>query len=148
MIKSGIERTVQELADKEEIRDLARRYAHYVWQEDGRGAAALFAEDGEMDLGGQTIKGRKALLEAYGSMVAGRGLLPFVHDHVVELSGDTATGRCHLDLRASMDGKSMMGAGVYDDRYVRTPEGWKFQSRKLALRYFVPLEEGWAEKKT
>jgi hypothetical protein len=39
----------------------------------------------------------------------------------------------------------MMGSGHYDDVYVRTAVGWKFLSRKLNMRFFSPLHEGWAE---
>ena len=132
------------LADKEEIRDLPRRYAHCVWQEDADGAIDLFADDGEMNIGAQMIRGRAALLEAYRSMLAGRGLQPFVHNHVVEIDGDRASGTCYLDLRAVMDGKSMIGAGYYNDAYVRTARGWKFASRKLTLKFFAPIQDGWA----
>jgi hypothetical protein len=44
-----------------------------------------------------------------------------------------------------MDGKSMTGAGSYEDAYVRTRDGWKFQSRKLVMRFFAPHLAGWAE---
>jgi hypothetical protein len=37
----------------------------------------------------------------------------------------------------------MIGSGHYNDRYMRTPEGWRFSSRKLTLRFLVPLSEGW-----
>ena len=43
--------TLQQLSDLEAIRDLARRYAHCVWQKDAAGCAALFIEGGEMDAG-------------------------------------------------------------------------------------------------
>jgi hypothetical protein len=105
----------------------------------------LFAEDGVMDTGsGAPIVGRSALLEAYKGMLTG-DLQPFVHNHVVELDGDRATGRCYLDLRATRDGVSMMGSGYYEDVYVRRADGWKFRSRKLNMRFFAPLLEGWAE---
>ena len=58
--------------------------------------------------------------------------LPFVQQHVVDLAGDTASGTCYIDLRAEVDGKSMIGAGWYADRYVRTADGWRFQSRKIS----------------
>jgi len=132
------------LADKEEIRDLARRYAHCVWQEDTDGAIDLFTDDGAMNIGGQMIHGRQNLLDAYRSMLAGRGLQPYVHNHVIELDGDRATGTCYLDVRASMEGKSLIGGGFYHDVYVRTPKGWKFASRNLTLKYFVPIQDGWA----
>ena len=64
-------------------------------------------------------------------LTTGSVFLPFVQQHVVDLAGDTAIGTCYIDLRAEVGGKSMIGAGWYDDRYVRTAEGWRIQSRKL-----------------
>ena len=145
MTQPSMEELVRALADKEAIRDLARRYADCIWRRDIRGAVGLFAEDGVMDPGtGAPIAGRAALLEAYEGMLTG-DLQPFVHNHVIELGGDRASGRCYLDLRATREWVSMMGSGYYDDVYVRTAEGWKFQSRRLNMRFFAPLLEGWAE---
>jgi uncharacterized protein (TIGR02246 family) len=145
MTQPPIEAVVRALADKDAIRDLAHRYADCVWRCDIQGAVSLFAEDGVMDTGiGAPIGGRAALLEAYEAMLTD-DLQPFVHNHVIELGDDRATGRCYLDLRATRDGVSMMGSGYYDDVYVRTPAGWKFQARKLNMRFFAPLLEGWAE---
>ena len=145
MNQLSTEEIVRNLADKEAIRDLARRYADCVWRRDIEGAVGLFAANGVMDTGnGAPIVGRAALLEAYRGMLTG-DLQPFVHNHVIELGGDGATGRCYLDLRATRDGVSMMGSGYYEDVYVRAGDGWKFQSRKLNMRFFAPLLEGWAE---
>jgi len=138
---------VRKLADAEAIRDLARRYAHYVWQNDLEALADLFAEEGEMDPGTRPpIRGRAALLAGFREMLTtGDVFLPFVQQHVVELAGDLATGTCYIDLRAEVLGKSMIGAGWYDDRYVRTTEGWRFASRRIELRFFVPLRDGWVK---
>lgn len=135
------------LEDVEAIRDLARRYAHHVWQNEVEKLAGLFAEDGEMDPGTRPpIRGRAALDTGFREMLTtGSVFLPFVQQHVVDVAGDTATGTCYIDLRAEVGGKSMIGAGWYDDRYVRTADGWRIQSRKLTLRFFVPLDEGWAK---
>ena len=137
----NLEAAVRNLADEAAIRDLARRYAHCVWQKDAAGAIALFAEDAEMDTGDRPpIRGRAALLKAYDAMFASSELRPMVHNHVIDLDGDDATGACYLDLRAVIDGKDMTGAGYYQDRYVRIGETWKFQSRKLTMCYFVESE--------
>lgn len=138
--------TLRALADVEAIRDLARRYAHHVWQNEIDDLAGLFAEDGEMDPGTRPpIRGRAALHAGFREMLtAGSVFLPFVQQHVVDLAGDQASGTCYVDLRGVVDGKSMIGAGWYDDRYVRTPDGWRFLSRKITLRFFVPLADGWS----
>ena len=146
MSSASIEAHVRELADREAIRDLARRYAHCVWQLDIPGATELFTEDGVMDTGaGPPLVGRKALAVAYQAMLGDAGFQPFVHNHVIDLRGDEATGTCYLDLRATQEGRSMIGSGFYDDRYVRVDGEWKFLSRKLTMRHLVPLREGWAE---
>ena len=136
----NLETTVRDLADREAIRDLARRYAHSVWQKDAAGAIALFAEDGEMDTGnGPPIRGSKALLETYEAMFAKGEFHPMIHNHVIDFeSGDTraASGTCTLDLTAVVDGVSMVGNGSYHDRYIRVGEEWKFQSRKLTMCFF------------
>jgi hypothetical protein len=35
----------------------------------------------------------------------------------------------------------MIGNGYYQDRYIRVGGEWKFQSRKLAMCYFVESSE-------
>ena len=146
MSQDELAATVRMLADKEAIRDLARLYAHHVWERDIAAVVDLFAEDGEMDTSLEApIRGRAALLEAFQRLVGNADFQPFVHNHVIDLNGDTASGTCYVDLRATQEGRSMIGSGVYHDRYVRTAEGWKIQSRGLELRFLVPLDEGWAE---
>lgn len=145
MTDESLSATVRALADKEAIRDLTARYADSVWRQDPEAAVELFAEDGVMDVGnGTVLEGHAALRDGYRSMLT-IDLQPFVHGHVIELDGDHATGRCYLDLRGTVDGKSMTGAGFYEDTYVRMREGWKFQARKLVMRYFSPHLTGWAE---
>ena len=135
--------TLRELTDREAIRDLARRYAHYVWQKKIAAAVDLFSEDGEMDTGeAPPLRGRAALLEAYQRMLGDARFQPFVHNHVIDLAGDEASGICYLDLRAVQEGRSMIGSGYYEDRYRRVAGEWKFQSRKLQMDWLVPLDEG------
>jgi len=100
-----------------------------------------------MDTGDRPpIKGRAALRTEYERMITGPQFHPFVHNHLIELHGDTATGICYLDVRATMEDTSMVGSGYYNDRYARLGGEWKFQSRKLTLCYFVPLRQGWAAR--
>lgn len=134
MIEPTGEAKLRELADLEAIRDLARRYAHCVWQKDVAGAIDLFTDDAEMDTGDRPpIIGREALLASYEAMFATNDFRPFVHNHVIELDGNTATGTCYLDLRSVVDGKAMSGHGFYRDRYVRVGERWKFSYRLLNM---------------
>ena len=141
---------VRALADKEAIRDLARHYAHHVWQLEVGPLVDLFADDGEMDPSLEPpIRGREALRRAFQRLVDDNqaDLQPFVHNHVIDLDGDRASGTAYVDLRSVRDGRSMLGSGYYEDQYIRQGETWKFQSRSLTLRFFVPFLDGWAEAK-
>jgi ketosteroid isomerase-like protein len=146
-VDEGSDAALARLLDLDAIRDLPRRYARCVWERDAEGAAQLFAPDGVMDTGdGAPLLGCDAIRETYRRAFAEQTLLPFVHNHVVELEGDRARGRCDLDLRGTVDGRAMIGAGTYEDRYVRTADGWRFGFRRLVLRFFVPLGEGWGAR--
>jgi uncharacterized protein (TIGR02246 family) len=126
------------LLDIEAIRDLARRYAHCVWQRDADGAVALFTEDGVMDTGdGQLLVGRESLRQTYAAIFAKQELRPFVHNHVIDVQGERATGACYLDLRAVVEGTFMTGQGWYDDIYVRDAGVWRFASRRLHMLRYV-----------
>lgn len=132
---------VRAMLDRDEIRDLAIRYAHGVWRKDVGAVAALFAEDGEMDAGtGEVMRGRAAIRATYERTFASDDFFPTVHNHVIEINGDEARGACDLELRAVMGGKRMSGFGSYDDRYVRTADGWKFSSRVLKMHELISLD--------
>lgn len=132
--RTGSDARVRALLDRDEIRELAVRYAHGVWRKDVAAVAALFAEDGVMDTGsGEPMRGREAIRATYERTFAADDFYPFVHNHVVEIDGDGARGWCDLDLRAVINSERMTGFGSYEDRYVRTSDGWKFRSRTLVM---------------
>lgn len=148
MAKS-LEARLQEMEDREAIRELPGKYCDLVWKKDIPAIVNLFTEDGEFDGGGAVTpaKGRTQLLKAYQE---GLGLdpRPFIHNHVFTLHSAThATGNCYLDLRATQNGKSMLAAGYYDDVYKKVGDNWKFASRKFHILFWKPLTEGWAEQK-
>ena len=145
MAAEKIEAAVRRLSDLEAIRELAHRYAHCVWQKEISAAVGLFTEDGEMNTGDRpVIRGQKALLDSYQQLLGAADFHPFVHNHLIWLRGDSATGTCYLDLRATIDGESMIGSGYYDDEYVRVGGEWKFRARKLTMCELVPLRDSQA----
>jgi len=129
---------LRDLADREAIRDLVRRYAHCVWQRDAAGAAALFAANGSMEIGDRPpLRGRAAIRAEYEASFAASHFRPMLHNHVIALAGDRATGTCYLELTAQLEGVERVGRGHYDDTYVREDDGWKFASRVLTLAHFA-----------
>lgn len=133
-----VDATLQALADRDAIRELAARYAHCVWTKDVAALVLLFSEDGEMDTGAQHLRGRAAIRETYESVFAQDDFYPFIHNHVIEIGRDDAHGTCYLSLRAVTGGARMTGFGWYADRYVRMSDGWKFRSRTLTMRELLP----------
>ena len=134
-----LENDVAALLAREAIRDLPVRYCDCVWRDDMTGLVALFDSDGSFTaiVGGRevTMEGHEALLEFFNGAVDFQPR-PYIHNHVVELKSDTqASGRCYLDLRSARNNMDWLGAGYYEDEYVRTGAGWRFKSRRFhALR--------------
>jgi ketosteroid isomerase-like protein len=144
-----LEQQVQELMDREEIKELTARYAHGVARGEGASVAALFTDDGVFinRLPGQSpteVRGREALNKFYGA-IKRNVALPCIHNHLLTLAGDEASGTCSIEVRITRNGQSLIGSGYYDDRFRRENGRWKFVVRECTFFHFVPLQQGWAE---
>lgn len=132
------EETLAGLVDREEIRDLPARYCDCVWRGDVSGIVELFTVDGSFVVkapeGEDIHRGREALLKIYTEGLRDLQPRPYIHNHVVELGYDgRATGRCYVDLRSEKRNMEWIGAGYYDDEYVKVGEHWKFASRYFTV---------------
>jgi len=147
----SIEQRVRELEDRDEIKELTARYCWHVAHGEGEAAANLFTDDGVLDLTGadfRPVRGREALLKFYRASVREpEAALPFIHNHIIELSGDDARGTCAIEARFARNGESVTAAGYYEDKYRREGGRWLFAERKLFFHHVVPLKQGWAEAK-
>jgi ketosteroid isomerase-like protein len=148
MAAQDLEAMVRELRDREMIKELTHQYAHCVRQNDIEGVVNLFAEDGAVEVGPTIIKGQAELRKFYTEELPKLGIpYDFLHNHVIRLQGDRATGVCSLEVKGVAAGKSVTGAGHYDDEFIRAGGEWKFQRRQITLYFFVRHEEGWAGEK-
>ncbi len=126
--------------DREAIRDLANRYAHHVWRKEIAAVVGLFAPDGALHTAKlPPVCGHQALLDVYERIGMEDDFYPFVHNHVIDVDGDVATGTCYIDLRAVIAGQRLSAWGFYDDRYVRADGAWKFAKRTINMSSFVQL---------
>ena len=66
---------------------------------------------------------------------------------LIEIEGDRATGQWYLAQPMTLKGtdQAYWFAARYRDRYLRTPEGWRFQHVKIIERAFSPYEEGFGK---
>lgn len=128
-----------ELAAREAIRDTVARYAHFA--DGGRFAdlAALFTEDGLLEIGGEEpIRGRRAIERFLGSVkerLAGGGAPARIRHHVsslrIDIVGkDEATAASYF-LVVSDHGLDHWGR--YRDVFRRVGERWLFRERKVRV---------------
>jgi uncharacterized protein (TIGR02246 family) len=150
MAKS-IEQRVLELEDRDEIKELTARYCWHVARGEGEAVAALFTDDGVLEVADgsfKPVRGRKALLEFYRASVNQPQLaIPFIQNHIIEVKGEEAEGTCGIEARFTRNGESVTAAGYYEDRYRREAGRWRFAQRRITFYHVVPLKRGWAESK-
>ncbi len=138
--------------NEEQISTIARAcealsiaYARAVDFRDYEYFVSLFVEDGELDTG-RPLTGRSTIAEALSRRpdeLRSRHVITNVFIDV--LSEQEARGISYLTLYRHVGPESLKGepvpfdgpAGVghYEDRFVKTEEGWKFGRRKLHFAF-------------
>jgi hypothetical protein len=109
------EQLLDEMLEREAIKDLPGRYCHYVWPL-------------------HEIKGQADLRKFYASEPDRVGARPFIHNIVIELKGPTrASGYAYLELRSAAQQMKWMGTGYYEDEYEKVGDQWKFKSRRFKM---------------
>ncbi|HLZ84889.1 MAG TPA: nuclear transport factor 2 family protein [Caulobacteraceae bacterium] len=130
------EQLVEELADREAIRDLPKRYCHYVWTNAVDDMMSIFTVDGllstqnadgsndEREIKGDDLRRFYVNLDTFKPR-------PYIHNHVVELQGNgRAVGTCYVELRSQTQDMDWVGTGYYHDEYVKDGGAWKFKARR------------------
>ena len=115
------------IADIVEIEQLLARYALGMTQEDIEAVMAVFTPDGSYRAFGDTYR-----LADFPALVAAapKGLF-LVGTPVLDLDGDTGTGEqplCFVEQKTHH-----MRIGYYTDRYRRTPDGWRLETRSMTF---------------
>jgi uncharacterized protein (TIGR02246 family) len=125
------------LDDERAIQRLMARYFHTV--DDGAfdELAELWAEDAELALRGETAIGPTAIVAMISALQTPerRGLHAGVNA-IIDVEGDTARAVSDfVFMRHEGNPDPMLRfIGRYVDRFVRTPEGWRFRRREIHFR--------------
>ena len=138
--------------DAHEIEKLKARYADAVdggWTgvtpHDADAVLALFVENGVWDSGAFGGGEGHAGIREY--MATGAAIMPFAFHHIsnprIDVDGDRATARWHAILAVTAEEKPLLHVGVYDDRMIRTAEGWRFELLRFTLAATTELPEAW-----
>jgi hypothetical protein len=144
-----LEQKIQELVDREQIRDLIATYAHRVAH--GLANADLFTDDG-MYINrrapggpGTVVRGRLELDAHFVARPGGAGTaMPMIHNTLIAINEDQASAICSIELRVTDNGTSTIASGYYQDRLRREDGLWKFVVRDVTFFHWVPLQQGWA----
>lgn len=140
---SELEQRLAVLADKDEIRELTARYCFAVADGDANAIVDMFTDDGVFMMRGKEFRGRAGLQEMYDGAAVSPPR-PFIQNHVIEVNGDDATGRCAVEIRLVVKEQAYTAAGHYFDTYRRVDGHWKFAARDFRVWHWVPLAKGWA----
>jgi SnoaL-like protein len=144
-----LEKQVQELEDRGAIQTLRMRFHECVNETKPDQIGELFSADAELHyshLG--TAIGREKITRFFQKGLS--ELVPFVkqylHNHVVTVNGNTATGLSYLEATPVHKGESYLVAARFDDEYVKENGRWYFKKVQLTPHFMVPLKEGWAQE--
>lgn len=138
---------VRELLDRLAIDELHGRYIFALDWFDADTVASTFTEDGVLDWAGGVIEGREAIRSAIAGMRAYFGRLEeadtpqrparlrhFVTNKLIAIEGDEARTLAFW-FELNNDNRPRwpyVGAyGHYEDKVVRTGEGWRFSRRTI-----------------
>jgi ketosteroid isomerase-like protein len=102
-------------------------------QGDGKAFAGFFTADGVFDMGTMRAEGPEALTEfAAGIPTMIPGSRHIATNVLVEGEGDLATGQAYLMLLSTKSSPCAIAVtGQYEDRLVRTDDGWRFAERRF-----------------
>ena len=123
--------------DERAIRRLMTHYCHLVDDGEFEQLLALWTDDAELALRGETSTGPAAIV----AVIAGRQTPELRGLHVsanviIDVDGDT--GRAVSDFvfmrREGGPDPIVKFIGRYIDRFVRTRDGWKFRRREIQFR--------------
>jgi acetyl esterase/lipase len=142
------------LKDGLDLENLQRIYGYYIdrglWDQ----AAALFADEGTIELELQGVYVGPSRIEAFLSTLGpygGRdGLLS---DHVqlqpvvtVDDDGSTAKSRSReLAMTGVFEGDGEWRTGIYENTYIKQDGVWKIQSLRFFPTFVTDYDAGWAE---
>ena len=68
-----------------------------------------------------------------------------IHNHLIEIDGDTATAISHMDAWPVQFGRSVIVSARWTDRYRRQGGRWWIAEQRLKFYFQVFLDEGWAQ---
>lgn len=133
------------MTDPDDHRAIVQLTIDYCWALDTGDWDTLrrvFTDDAVTDLGAGGQRGIEEIIErvssALGHLDDSQHMVS-THQIRVDDDGRGAVGRCYLHAqhirRAAEGGPHFVVAGRYEDRYVRTDDGWRIAERRIVTMW-------------
>jgi ketosteroid isomerase-like protein len=140
---------VRELHDRALIGDLLLRFARALDERDWAGYAALYAEDGVLQLPWGPPRPRDGLeQDTEANLGRFHATQHISSNHQIAVAGDAATSRSYLQAVHVVDPDAPDGnwtlGGWYDCTYRRTPDGWRFTRVAITPVWQTGRPPAWA----
>jgi ketosteroid isomerase-like protein len=124
------------LEAKDAIRELMAAYAQALDACRFADVAACFAADGEWTTDYGAARGPAEIEDFIRSIVPVKGEGPqrkhYIANIIIAVDGDSASAVSdYLIVRESENGLIPVMGGTYRDRFVKTPNGWRFSRKEL-----------------
>ena len=157
MTLERLEARIRRLEDIEAIKQLKATYCFLcdagLDQKSNRDELIThFMDDARVDFGlgpASVFEGKDGLEVFFGQVVPGAVsfCMHMVHNAIIEIDGDRATGRWYYEAPTTDSGsdRAQWMAGTYLEEYARDDGEWKFRSIETQWKYISPYDEGWAK---
>ena len=132
---------IANMLDERDIVAVAFRYCRALDTKDWPALATVFLPDATADLSsGTDLVGLEAIVGRIRTALEHLDdSQHLVGNHEVLVDGDAATHRCYLQAqhvrRAATGGPNYLVGGRYEDRLVRTAQGWRIAHRTLTVMW-------------
>lgn len=127
------------LAERQQIDQLiAGDYPRALDSHNYDAYAALFTQDGELSLQGQTARGRQAIRDFVAALPAEPRVIHIISNLSYRIEGDTATGGAYWqDIGMQGDNVGVLVAGHYEDTLRKENGAWRIAKRDIVIQ-FIP----------
>lgn len=141
---SSLETRIARIEARHALNDLVANYFLRVDARTYESLADLFAGDASFSVNNlYSATGRSGLLEFWQRRISNYEFTyHYLHSHVITELGETSgTGITTGHAEHAINGTCVLAALRYDDHYACEAGVWRFKSRKLTTRYFLPWNE-------
>lgn len=145
----NIEARLRKLEDIDEIKRLRMTYHCFINADQFGPISDLFTDDATVDFGAiGKASGKADIMKLFLQIPEHTDFVrQYIHNHMVDVSGDEATGVSFLDARYAKGGVALVVGGAFHEIYRRGPQGWLISAMRVDIWFGVPIEQGWGHIK-